>query len=44
MISGVLIFSVCSAGGEVSFSDAVGSWHAVGVDLVVGGGRLVAHR
>ena len=42
MVSGVLISSVCSAGGEVSFSGAVGSRCAVGVDLVVGGGRLAA--
>ena len=41
MISDVLISSVCSAGGEVSFSGAVGSRRAVGVDLVVGG-RLAA--
>ena len=42
MVSGVLISSVCSAGGEVSFSGAVGSRRAVGVVLVVGGGRLAA--
>ena len=33
-ISGVLIFSVCSAGGEVSFSGAVDSRRAVGVDIL----------
>ena len=42
MVSGVLISSVCSAGGEISFSDAVSSRHAVGVNLVVGGGHLAA--
>ena len=42
MVSGVLISSVCSAGGVVSFSGAVGSRRAVGVNLVVGGGRLAA--
>ena len=42
MVSGVLISSVCSAGGEISFSGAVSSWRAVGVNLVVGGGRLAA--
>ena len=36
LVSGVLISSVCSAGGEVS-SGAVDSRRAVGVDLVVGG-------
>ena len=36
LVSGVLISSVCSAGGEVSFSGA--SRCTVGVDLV-GGGR-----
>ena len=41
MVSGVLISSVCSAGGEVSFSGAVDSRRTVGVDLV-GGGRLAA--
>ena len=39
MVSGVLISSVCSAGGEVSFSGA--SRRTVGVE-VVGGGRLAA--
>ena len=39
MVSAVLISSVCS---EVSFSSAVGSRRAVGVDLIVGGGRLAA--
>ena len=42
MVSGVLISSVCCAGGEVSFSGAVGSWCAVGIELVVVGGRLTA--
>ena len=42
MISGVLISSVRSAGGEVSFSGAVSSRRDVGVDLGVGGGRLAA--
>ena len=42
MVSGVLISSVCSAGGEVSFSRAVCSRRVVGVDLVIGGGRLAA--
>ena len=42
MVSGVLISSVCGAGGEVSFSGVVGSRCAVGVDLVVGGGHLAA--
>ena len=42
MVTGVLISSVCSAGGEVSFTGAVGSRFAVGVDLVIGGGRLAA--
>ena len=36
LVSGALISSVCSAGGEVSFSGA--SRRTVGVDLV-GGGR-----
>ena len=42
IVSGVLISSVCSAGGEVSFSGAVGSRRAVGVVLVTGGGCLAA--
>ena len=42
MVSGVLISSVCSAGDDVAFSGAVGSRRAVGIDLVVGGGRLAA--
>ena len=41
MVSGVLISSVCSAGGEVSFSGAVDSRRTVGIDLV-GGGRIAA--
>ena len=41
MVSSVLISSVCSAGGEVSFSAAVDSRRTVGVDLL-GGGRLAA--
>ena len=36
IVAGVLISSVCDAGGDVSFFGAVGSQHAVGVDLVVG--------
>ena len=42
MVSGALISSVCGAGGDVSFSGAVGSRRAVDVDLVVGGGNLAA--
>ena len=42
MLSGVLISSVCGAGGKVSFSGAIRSLRAVGVDLVVGGGCLAA--
>ena len=42
MVSGVLISSVCSAGGKVFFSGAVDSRRTVGVDLVVVGGRLAA--
>ena len=42
IVAGVLISSVCGAGDDVSFSGDVGSRRAVGIDLVVGGGRRAA--